>query len=455
MEFLANFSGLTLSILGIICLMSVWFAWPGYNSHSATHSPTILTSVGIFGTFLGVALGLLSFDTNDIQASVPGLIDGLKTAFWTSIAGLLGALAVKFRHLISILKQREVEEQYRSATITDLANLLGDIRDSLSKKEGEGLLASVANLQSGQEKHLTRLSDTMASYESRMIKANTNALIVSLKAVMKNFNTKINEQYGDNFKELNHAVGQMLQWQRTYKKELEELLLSQKSNGQLLDRASQAYEKMVGHTEVFNTVSDSLGTMLQGLKIQSDGLDKNLTQLAKVADQAATGLPQLEQRVEALTLQMASSVTDNQTQLSSLLTESAAAIKQTVESVNTTLSDSVTASQAGLQSKVEVMVERVEQQVMRLDDAMEEELVKALKTFGYQLTSLSEKFVSDYTPLTEKLQSVLQISANTDIKDVPNSVKAQVSGNNLQASHQASMLKNKSQQNTLLHNRSS
>src|SRR5690554_7444888 len=48
--------------------------------------------------------------------------------------------------------------------------------------------------------------------------------------------------------------------------------------------------------------------------------------------------------------------------------------------------------------------ERVERQVIVLDESMEEELNKALKTFGMQLTALSEKFVSDYSPLTEKLQ---------------------------------------------------
>ena len=410
MDFLANFSGLTVGILGVIALLTAWFSGPGYNSHSATHSPTILTSIGIFGTFLGVALGLLDFDTGDIQASVPGLIDGLKTAFWTSIAGLAGALIVKFRHLVAVLRQREVEEQYRSATITDLANLLGDIRDSLSDEKSGGLRSALVNIHKDQEQHLTGLTEAMNTYEARMVKANTSALITSLKAVMRNFNTQINEQYGDNFKELNHAVGQMLQWQRTYKAELEELLRSQKSNGDLLEKASKAYEKMVSHTEVFNTVSDSLGNMLTGLKLQSEGLDKYLTQLAKVADQAATGLPSLEKRIDGLTRQLAESVTSNQAQVSKLLTESAAAIKQTVETVNSTMSASLDASQKGLQEKLEHMIARTEQQVMRLDDAMEDELVKALKTFGYQLTSLSEKFVSDYAPLTDKLQSVIQMA---------------------------------------------
>jgi ABC-type transporter Mla subunit MlaD len=418
MDFLADFSILTLCIFGIVTLLTFWFAVPGYNSHSASHAPTILTSIGIFGTFLGVALGLLEFDTNNIQASVPGLIDGLKTAFWTSIMGLLGALIVKFRHLAGILRQRKVAESYRSATVTDLANILGDIRDSLSNEKAGGLRAALVTIHQDQNKHLSEFRESMQSYEARMVKANTSALITAIKAVMRNFNTQINEQYGDNFKELNRAVGQMLEWQKNYKVELEELLSSQKSNGKLLDKASQAYEKLVAHSEVFTTVSDSLGSMLGGLQTQSRYLDNYLTQLAKVADKAAVGLPALETRVHSLTEELGKSVLNNQRQVSQLLQESVSSIETTVTTINKSLSDTLIQSQQGLHDKVEHMLSRTEQQIMKLDDAMEDELVKALKTFGYQLASLSEKFVSDYGPLTEKLQKVVAMAQSQTVGPV-------------------------------------
>ena len=413
MELLADFSTLTLCMFGLIAGLTFYFVVPGYNSHSAGHAPTILTSIGIFGTFLGVALGLLEFDTDNIQASVPGLIEGLKTAFWTSIVGLLGALIVKFRHLVSILRQRKVDEQYHSATVTDLANLLGDIRDSLNDEKANGLRGALVSIQQDQNKHLSEFRQSLEAYESRMVKANTSALITAIKAVMRNFNTQINEQYGDNFKELNHAVGQMLEWQKNYKVELEELLSSQRSNGRLLDKASLAYEKLVAHSEVFTTVSDSLGTMLKGLQTQSHNLDTYLTQLAKVADKAAEGLPALETRIHSLTDELGHSVINNQQQVSKLLQDSVSSIETTVTTINKTLSNTLISSQQGLHDKVELMVNRTEQQIMKLDDAMEDELVKALKTFGYQLSSLSEKFVSDYSPLTEKLQQVLSIANNT------------------------------------------
>ena len=44
-----------------------------------------LSSIGILGTFLGIFLGLKDFNINEIDKSVPSLIEGLKFAFFSSI----------------------------------------------------------------------------------------------------------------------------------------------------------------------------------------------------------------------------------------------------------------------------------------------------------------------------------------------------------------------------------
>jgi hypothetical protein len=63
------------------------------NEKTVEFGPTILTTTGIFLTFLGIAVGLKEFDVSSIQASVPALLGGLKTAFWASVAGVGGQVA--------------------------------------------------------------------------------------------------------------------------------------------------------------------------------------------------------------------------------------------------------------------------------------------------------------------------------------------------------------------------
>ncbi|EHH1050787.1 hypothetical protein J7I00_003478 [Vibrio parahaemolyticus] len=54
--------------------------------------PALLTSIGITGTFLGITLGLSEFtmagDSKALLASAAELLEGMKTAFYTSLAGL-------------------------------------------------------------------------------------------------------------------------------------------------------------------------------------------------------------------------------------------------------------------------------------------------------------------------------------------------------------------------------
>ena len=54
--------------------------------------PTIVSTLGVIGTFLGITLGLTKFDPQKIDESIPTLLEGLKTAFYTSLAGMTGSL---------------------------------------------------------------------------------------------------------------------------------------------------------------------------------------------------------------------------------------------------------------------------------------------------------------------------------------------------------------------------
>jgi hypothetical protein len=85
--------------LFFVALLTLYFHFK-YGEKTLTYGPTILTTTGIFATFFGIALGLADFDTTNIQASVPALLAGLKTAFWASVAGVGGALTIKFRELV-------------------------------------------------------------------------------------------------------------------------------------------------------------------------------------------------------------------------------------------------------------------------------------------------------------------------------------------------------------------
>src|SRR5690625_5710744 len=98
-----------------------------------------------------------------------------------------------------------------------------------------------------------------------------------------------------------------------------------------------------------------------------------------------------------------------------LINYTSAALQDTTAQVSQNLADGLITAQNSLQEQVAAMVARTDSQLEALDQALETELTKALTTFGYQMTSLSEKFVNDYAPLTDKLRELVQLAAGTEI----------------------------------------
>jgi uncharacterized protein YacL len=80
---------LALFLIGIVC--TIFRTLKNFTAFL----PTLLVSLGVLGTFIGIFIALLDFDTTDITASIPSLLDGMKTAFYTSIIGMLSSLILK------------------------------------------------------------------------------------------------------------------------------------------------------------------------------------------------------------------------------------------------------------------------------------------------------------------------------------------------------------------------
>lgn len=64
-------------------------------NYFAKSTPTILTSVGILGTFAGIVIALIGFDDNNIKAHINQIIAGMQTAFITSVVGVFLSILLK------------------------------------------------------------------------------------------------------------------------------------------------------------------------------------------------------------------------------------------------------------------------------------------------------------------------------------------------------------------------
>ena len=95
---------MTLAVTAIICaviaLLGLYFQ-VRYSARTVTQGPALLTMLGIAGTFLGIAIGLYHFSATNVQGSIPGLIDGIRTSVWASFTGIFFAILIKVRYALA------------------------------------------------------------------------------------------------------------------------------------------------------------------------------------------------------------------------------------------------------------------------------------------------------------------------------------------------------------------
>lgn len=95
--------------------------------------PNVFTTIGVLGTFVGIYFGLRNFDVNNITESIPNLLEGLKTAFTTSIFGI--SLSLIFGKISQVVL-RSAEQKQPPKPTGELA-ALQEIIENLSESRKE------------------------------------------------------------------------------------------------------------------------------------------------------------------------------------------------------------------------------------------------------------------------------------------------------------------------------
>jgi hypothetical protein len=398
-----NIDGLTL-ILSSAILLS-----PYILKYVKRLTPSIIggivTSLGLLGTFIGIFLGLLNFDVTNLSDSVPQLLDGLKTAFLTSIAGLISSLIIKSFPVIYGMRKGK-EENAASPTdylskIAESAKLIVSLLDmtvpAISRIErsisGDGettLVTQIQKLRIDTTDGFKTLNSSFDDFAEKMVKDNTQAIIEALEKVMRDFNVLITEQIGDNFKHLNEGVGRMLEWQKEYSERIEKMT----------DQFQQTLEGMEQCEATLGDIAHKTGAIMDDLGNISGGLYISLDSIRKVGQDAQTVLPDIERAIKTLTVDFSKTVSD-----------ASGIIRLTVEQ----------------QKKEQIqlvanMNKHIDDFLHKLDEALGDGLNNSLNLLGSKLAALSGKFVADYTPLTEKLRSIIRITENINTSNHQNNL---------------------------------
>lgn len=253
--------------------------------------PSLLTSLGILGTFVGISIGLVNFDPTNIDKSISELLEGMKTAFYSSLVGMFSSIL--FKIFLSTRKSYKTEvsdgEQViklierQTISMENISKVLGGDSDTsvlnqikLFKSDFNDYINYTKNFN---DKFALTLWDNMRNFADILSKSATETIIEALKNVIQDFNKNLTEQFGDNFKQLNEAVVKLVEWQEEYKEQIllwqknyddhkariEALTNQQQENTNLLLATSQVIEKSSNSLEMIAENTKEIPNNMQSL----------------------------------------------------------------------------------------------------------------------------------------------------------------------------------------------
>lgn len=411
----------TPSIVMIVLILAVMIglflvAWTRENRASWA---SYLVSLGIFGTFLGITVALLSFDSTRIEESVPDLLSGMQIAFVTSAVGIFLSLALRWNTLSArgagAAEGKGADDIY--VVLREHTSLLKALKTALVGEGDTTLLSQLKLLRSESRDGSNAIRESLDGFAKTLAENNSKAFIEALEGAVREFNEKISEQFGENFKRLNEAVGQLLEWQEQYRMQLSEMMQAFREIETRFQVTSSRLGEVAQNTQKLSEVSERQATWLEAQITAQRELEARLEAFAEMADQAKSALPIINQNLQEVTEGVKRTVRDTLAAVEQAIEGLESGVQETqkqvvrlTEQMGNDIQTSVTSFQQQSLEAHERHQQRLDQSVEELDRMLGEELSKSLQSLGNQLATLSRRFVEDYQPLTESLREVVQMS---------------------------------------------
>lgn len=268
--------------------------------------PAALTALGILGTFLGLILGLrglnIQIGTDEYIQSVDRLIQGIDTAYYTSIWGITASLlfmgserylsgraGLTVRrvtdHLDSIF-QRKTEEEILLGVLRceeDLAGVMKSFSTDLSDTLRRSLEESVERHLRPPIDQIAKLVTDVANYASANQAEGVQAIVDSALAKIQNAVT-------DRVEELAAAIGDTVEQNRAFCETLRE------TSGKLDESTllqMEAVEKYVDATGRLGAVAELMEQAEEAMSNRSKALGLIVGRLSEVGHELATVCEQL------------------------------------------------------------------------------------------------------------------------------------------------------------------
>lgn len=313
------------------------------NYNVCTQVAGILTALGILGTFLGLVLGLRSFDfsnADQMTSSVEALVGGLNVAFYTSIYGITLSILynIIFRRITTGLTQElnHFYDAFNSALEPVSQKAMVERMDS-RQAENNALMQDIKALLDERlgERLGHQMAETLTPVFDRIIQSLDSMMLDfhkeqanSLEKIVDAFVDRMGGALNSHVKALGESVDELSQAQKTMSVELQRLIKqivkTSKDTSQINEHAGIILEQLSGYIPLLTQTSQDSAKVIENMVKWSEDIQK-MTDTQHLAMEKMTveqnDLLKVMAEHEGNLDQTCEEISANQQQLSESLTE--------------------------------------------------------------------------------------------------------------------------------------
>lgn len=309
----ASISDAFIYTIFFLLIASSILAFLGKAPRFTASTTNILTSLGILGTFAGIVVGLMEFDPSNIDGSIESLLSGLKTAFLTSLVGM--AASIIYKAILGTIPQKgesvakSVGPEEIHSVMSAQLNASNELLSAIKGDEDSSLTSQIKNLRTdindgnkslvrhmekaveGNEKFQFKLWQKMDEFGELLSKSATEQVINALKEVIVEFNDKLTEQFGENFKRLDESVKKLVDWQENYKDQLADMATKYQLGVDAISSTEKSVASINECTEAIPATMEKLHQVMELGHGQVTELEHRLEAFKDLRDKAVEAMP--------------------------------------------------------------------------------------------------------------------------------------------------------------------
>lgn len=354
----------------------------------------LLVGLGLLGTFIGLTIGVMDFDstsTEAIQNSINELLNGMGTAFATSLVGMacsllfiifdkisINGLQRNLDHICSILDEEYYIPQPEKYSLIyerqnqNLINLFTSTDDNGKELKPGNALRQLLDISKRQNKDLTYLINLFTSTDDKGNEIKPGNALRELLDISKRQNKDLTDLFEEIiFTQTNKAM------QESLKPLVEQVNQVAMSLGQKLDSFANSVKSPGDNMAngIVKDLKDAIDKMARELKSSvSDSMSGKIDGLENAVKSLAT----FPSQVESMTQSMVSNFSNIESLVNKLANNTASTNDEIINSVKEQIGLATT-NMSNLTQNLQTTMDRIDKQFSESSSASAEKLNDMLK----------------------------------------------------------------------------